>query len=356
MSSKKSKLLLEEEKVAKRRRLELEESGDTTPKPQDTQEQKEIESIDGTVAVSTQNQKEDPKQKVVLEDSKPAAVDILQEDLQNESLGTEKSLHEDLKRQQEFLEGIMNGKPDNKMEHLWWQEQQDQQGTFQGSAWNGRPDTSNASGNQNAFQSFPTGTNRSREYWVNGSPVLEKVDYNGESVMLPKLAPRDEKSVSTRNVIFERTVSTIENHQGGSKVNWHWKTQMLNGRLTTVAPALYVTAKQILPMFPQFTTLNLYSFLDASLYGNTVQAELPIDDPGDGNAILAASRVACRCLGLTLTFEPQRVVPQGTLVEAPRLPTASSLRVHFRAPLDANGLTAAVRISKISFPQRGVHF
>ena len=111
--------------------------------------------------------------------------------------------------------------------------------------------------------------------------------------MLPKLAPRDEKSVSVRNVIFERTVSTIENHQGGSKVNWHWKTQMLNGHLTSISPALYVTAKQILPMFPQYTTLSLCSFSDVSLCGNAVQAELPIDDPGDGNAILAASRAAC---------------------------------------------------------------
>ena len=294
------------------------------------------------MAVSAQNQKEDPKQKVVLEDSKPAAVDILLEDQQNESLETEKSLHEDLKQQQEFLEGIMNGKPDNKMEYLWWQEQQDQQGTFRGSAWNEQQDTSNASGNRNAFQSFPTGTNKGREYWVNGSPVLEKVDYNGESVMLPELAPRDEKSVSTRNVIFEQTVSTIENHQGGSKVNWHWKTQMLNGRLTSVSPALYVTATQILPMFLQYTTLNVYTFSDVSLYGNTVQTELQIDDPGDGNAILAASRTACRYMGLTLTFEPRRSVPQGTLVDAATLPAASSLRVYFRAPQDANGLSAAV--------------
>ena len=45
---------------------------------------------------------------------------------------------------------------------------------------------------------------------------------------------------------------------------------------------------------------------------------------------------------MTLTFEPQRVAPQGTLVEAARLPTSSSLRVYFRAPLDAAGLTTVI--------------
>ena len=76
MSSKKSKLLLEEEKVAIRR-LEQEESGDTPSEPQEIQERKEIESINGIVAVLTQNQQEDPKQKVAQEDSKPAAVSNL---------------------------------------------------------------------------------------------------------------------------------------------------------------------------------------------------------------------------------------------------------------------------------------
>ena len=77
MSSKKNKLLLEEEKVAKCRRLEQEESGDTPSEPQEIQERTEVESIDGIVAVSTQNQQEDPKQEAVEEDSKPAAVSNL---------------------------------------------------------------------------------------------------------------------------------------------------------------------------------------------------------------------------------------------------------------------------------------
>ena len=74
----------------------------------------------------------------------------------------------------------MEGRPDSAMEYLWWQEQQDQQGALQGSTWNEQPDAFNASNDQGVFQSFSTGTSKGREYWLNASPVLEKVDYNGE--------------------------------------------------------------------------------------------------------------------------------------------------------------------------------
>ena len=49
-----------------------------------------------------------------------------------------------------------------------------------------------------------------KEYWKGNAPVLTKVDYNGESVMLPKVAPRDEPTVTVRKVILDRTVNTIE--------------------------------------------------------------------------------------------------------------------------------------------------
>ena len=59
-----------------------------------------------------------------------------------------------------------------------------------------------------------------KEYWKGNAPVLKKCDYNRESVMLPKIAPRDEPQVTVQKVILDRTFSTIKNHQGGTKVNY----------------------------------------------------------------------------------------------------------------------------------------
>ena len=52
--------------------------------------------------------------------------------------------------------------------------------------------SSQEQGTPSSFPSkrFPGGD--SREYWKGNSPVLEKADYNGETLMLPKIAPRDE--------------------------------------------------------------------------------------------------------------------------------------------------------------------
>ena len=92
-------------------------------------------------------------------------------------------------------------------------------------------------------------------------------------------------------------------------MNWFWKMNLLDSRLTTVAPASLVTAKQMIPTLTNFNTLNIYSYSDAALYGNTIQHELAIDDPADANAVLAASRAGCRFMALTLTFSPQQVIP-----------------------------------------------
>ena len=107
--------------------------------------------------------------------------------------------------------------------------------------------------------------------------------------MLPKMAPRDEPQVTIRNVVLECTVATIQNHQGGMKVTWFWKIQLLNNRLLEVVPALLVTAKQVLPSLKDFNTFRLYALTDATLYGNALQTDLDINDPGDAVAILAAS-------------------------------------------------------------------
>jgi hypothetical protein len=64
-------------------------------------------------------------------------------------------------------------------------------------------------------------------YWKGSTPVLEQVSYNGETCMLPKLVPHSEKDVSIRKVFLDRTVSGIQHHQGGSKVTWAWKVNLL---------------------------------------------------------------------------------------------------------------------------------
>jgi hypothetical protein len=69
-------------------------------------------------------------------------------------------------------------------------------------------------------------------YWKGSTPVLEKVYYNGETCMLPRLVPLSEKDVSIRKVFLDRTISGIKHHQGGSsKVTWAWKVNLLEDRL-----------------------------------------------------------------------------------------------------------------------------
>jgi hypothetical protein len=40
------------------------------------------------------------------------------------------------------------------------------------------------------------------------------------------------------------------------------------------------------------TMINVFTYSDATLHGNSVNAELAIDDPADANGILAASQTA----------------------------------------------------------------
>jgi hypothetical protein len=68
-------------------------------------------------------------------------------------------------------------------------------------------------------------------YWKGSTPVLEQVTYNGETCMLPKLVPTSEKDVSFRKVFLDWTISGIKHHQGGSKVTWAWKVNLLEDRL-----------------------------------------------------------------------------------------------------------------------------
>jgi hypothetical protein len=158
--------------------------------------------------------------------------------------------------------------------------------------------------------------------------------------MLPKLVPHSDKDVSIRKVFLDRTVSGIQHHQGGSKVTWAWKVNLLEDRLSPVAPALLMQARNILPSILNVNTINVFSYANASLYGNGVNTELEIDDAANPNDILAATRTSCRWIGMTLTYSPRDAVANGTMVNVVALPEAASIRIYFRAPLDANGLHA----------------
>ena len=193
--------------------------------------------------------------------------------------------------------------------------------------------------------SYASSNNKSggqKEYWKGNAPVLEKVDYNNETIMVPKMAPRDEPQVTIRKAIYERAVNNIENHQGGPKVNYGWRTQVFNNRMQEVAPALLVQAKTVTASMRRLDALNVFVYSDATLYGNTTATELTLDDPADANGILAASRAACRWIGMTLTFHPQQILPDGNLVERASLPSESTMRIYFRAPLQGGGLSNAV--------------
>ena len=179
-------------------------------------------------------------------------------------------------------------------------------------------------------------------YWKGNTPVMEKAEYNGETVMLPRLVPMGEKEVSIKKVFLDRTIDGIKHHQGGSKVTWAWKVNLLEDRLSTVAPALLMQARNILPSILNVTTLNVFSYSDATLHGNSVNTELAIDDPADPNGILDASRAACRWIGLTLTFAPQNAIANGRMVAVDQLPEAASIRIYMRAPTDDQGLHASI--------------
>jgi hypothetical protein len=99
-------------------------------------------------------------------------------------------------------------------------------------------------------------------------------------------------------------------------------------------------ARNILPSILNVNTINVFSYADASLYGNGINTELTIEDAANPNDILAASRTAARWIGLTLTYSPRDAVANGTMVDVTTLPEAALIRIYFRAPLDANGLHA----------------
>ena len=92
-----------------------------------------------------------------------------------------------------------------------------------------------------------------------------------------------------------------------------------------VVPALLVTTKQVLPSVKDFSTYGPYGITDVTLHVNSLDTNLDIDDARDANVIVAASHATCCTLGLTFTFTPRNIVPQGSMVVSAKLPTPSSL-------------------------------
>jgi hypothetical protein len=93
-------------------------------------------------------------------------------------------------------------------------------------------------------------------------------------------------------------------------------------KLSSVAPALLMQARNIIPSILNVNTINVFSYADATLHGNGVNTELEINDDANPNDILAPSQVACRWIGMTLTYSPQNAVANGTMVDIANLPEA----------------------------------
>ena len=187
------------------------------------------------------------------------------------------------------------------------------------------------------------GTSARDAYWRDNAPVMIKFEFNGETIMLPKMAPKDEKQVTVRKTILDRIVSVIRNHSGSYRIDWNWRTHCFESHTQDVLPGLITMAEQLLPTLKIFTTPQLYTFADAKLLGTDAQTELALVDATDANAILADSRRDGRWISVTLTFDPRRITPQGTnLIRANQLPTSSQIVAYFRVPQDAGGVHANI--------------
>ena len=72
--------------------------------------------------------------------------------------------------------------------------------------------TTQAAPPSHSFPAQRQTTNNKEKFWRGNAPVMTKVEYNGESLMLPVVAPTDE-SVSIKKPILDQTVNTIQDHQ-----------------------------------------------------------------------------------------------------------------------------------------------
>ena len=119
--------------------------------------------------------------------------------------------------------------------------------------------------------SFPTQrqtTNNREKFWRGNAPVMIKVEYNGESLMLPVVAPNDE-SVSIKKPILDQTVNTIQDHQS-TKADWTWKVNVLDERFRYQAPSNKAITMNALGSIRTRTTPNVYTYSDVRLHGTAI--------------------------------------------------------------------------------------
>jgi hypothetical protein len=125
---------------------------------------------------------------------------------------------------------------------------------------------------------------------------MESYIHNGETISLPVIAPAD-APVTAKNVILNRTFETIENHEGGNKFNWSWKTQVLINRFKTISTSsVDVLIAYDIAGINTDCSLHLENLHHDLSKGNAGELHIPDD-----------SRCNVRWFSMTQHFQPRQV-------------------------------------------------
>jgi hypothetical protein len=198
---------------------------------------------------------------------------------------------------------------------------------LQGLAMN--PRTYLTSRNGTTFASLPLrGAAATDKYWKDGTVVMESYIHNGETFSLPVIAPADAP--------VNHTFETIETHEGGNKINWSWKIQVLINRFkTNSTSSIDVLIGYDIAGINNFK-MTAYLYTDCSLHPENLYHELPKGNAGDFD-IPDASRRDVHWFSMTQHFQPRQVLSTGNMIDVGLLPPMSSQRVFIRAQRDGNG-------------------
>jgi hypothetical protein len=74
-------------------------------------------------------------------------------------------------------------------------------------------------------------TTKRERYWKNNAPVLEKLDWNSTTFLLPRIAPYTE-ATKVKQTIHKRTTQAISNNQA----SWQDKAEVIANRFQHEAP------------------------------------------------------------------------------------------------------------------------
>jgi hypothetical protein len=183
---------------------------------------------------------------------------------------------------------------------------------LQGFAMN--PRTYLTSGNGTTFASLPLrGAAPTDKYWKEGTAVMESYIHNGETISLPVIAPAD-APVTAKNVILNRTFETIENHEGGNKINWSWKTQVLINCFKTISTSsVNVLIAYDIAGINDFKT-TAYLYMDCSLHPENLHHDLSKGNAGELH-IPDDSRRNVRWFSMTQHFQPRQVISAGNMID-----------------------------------------